>query len=111
MAKHIIGLSYAPYDTMLHQKNIGTIQLQRNVNDKHLMTVSGNKRPKGLNAHLSIRDSTLTSCQNGSYLNIRCPRINKKIYTLSLSDLFLGLEKKIFKNIMYFHFITYIATA
>ena len=26
-----------------------------------------NKRPTGLNGHLSIRDSTLTSCQKGSY--------------------------------------------
>ena len=28
------------------------------------------KRPNGLNGHLSIRDSTLTSCQKGSYLHI-----------------------------------------
>ena len=27
-----------------------------------------NKRPTGLNGHLSIRDFTLTSCQRGSYL-------------------------------------------
>ena len=34
-----------------------------------------NKRPKGLNGHLSIRNSRLTSCQKGSYLHIRCPII------------------------------------
>ena len=28
-----------------------------------------NKRPIGLNGHLSIRDSTLTSCQKGSYFH------------------------------------------
>ena len=33
------------------------------------------KRPNGLNGHLSIRDSTLTSCQKGSYWHISCPII------------------------------------
>ena len=33
--------------------------------------------PKGLNYHLSIRHSTLTSCQKGSYLHISCPIIEK----------------------------------
>ena len=28
------------------------------------------KKPTGLKDHLSIRDSTLTSCQKGSYLHI-----------------------------------------
>ena len=32
-----------------------------------------NKRPTGLNGHLSIRDFTLTSCQKGSYLYINSP--------------------------------------
>ena len=35
----------------------------------------GNKRPTGLNGHLSIRDFTLTSCQKGSYLYINSPII------------------------------------
>ena len=34
-----------------------------------------NKRPTGLNGHLSIRDFTLTSCQKGSYLYINSPII------------------------------------
>ena len=34
-----------------------------------------NKRPTGLNGHLSIRDFTLTSCQRGSYLDINSPII------------------------------------
>ena len=36
-----------------------------------------NKRPTGLNSHLSIRDFTLTSCQKGSYLYINSPIIEK----------------------------------
>ena len=35
-----------------------------------------NKRPEGLNSHLSFRDFTLTSCQRGSYLYINNPIIN-----------------------------------
>ena len=34
-----------------------------------------NKRPTCLNSHLSIRDSTLTSCQKGSYFHIYRPII------------------------------------
>ena len=34
-----------------------------------------NKRPTGLNGHLSIRDLTLTSCQKGSNLYINSPII------------------------------------
>ena len=36
-----------------------------------------NKRPKGVDGHLSIKDSSLTSCQKGSYLHISCPIIEK----------------------------------
>ena len=36
---------------------------------------SQDKRPTGLNGHLSIRDFTLTSCQKGSYLYINSPII------------------------------------
>ena len=36
-----------------------------------------NKRPTGLNGHLSIRDFTLTSCQKGSYLYINIPIIEQ----------------------------------
>ena len=31
-------------------------------------------------------------------------------YILSLFDLCLGVERKIFKEIMYFHYVTYMAT-
>ena len=31
-------------------------------------------------------------------------------YILGLSDLCLGVEKKIFKEIMHFHYMTYMAT-
>ena len=34
-----------------------------------------NKRPTGLNGHLSIRDFTMTSFQKGSYLYINSPII------------------------------------
>ena len=34
-----------------------------------------NKRPTGLYSHLSIRDSSLTSCLKGSYLHINNPII------------------------------------
>ena len=34
-----------------------------------------NKRPTGLNGHLSIRYFTLTSCQKGSYLHKKGPII------------------------------------
>ena len=34
-----------------------------------------NKRPTGLNGHLSIKDFTPTSCQKGSYLYINNPII------------------------------------
>ena len=37
--------------------------------------IKRNKRPTGLNGHLSIRDFTLTSCQKGSYLYINSPII------------------------------------
>ena len=35
-----------------------------------------NKRPTGLNGHLSIGDFTPTSCQKGSYLYINSPIID-----------------------------------
>ena len=38
-----------------------------------------NKRPTGLNGHLSIRDFTLNSCQKGAYLHINNPIIIIKI--------------------------------
>ena len=49
---------------------------KRPVNFKFEMPVTKvNKRPTGLNGHLSIRDFTLTSCQKGSYLYINSPII------------------------------------
>ena len=41
------------------------------------MNIKYNKRPTGLNGHLSIRDFTLTFCQKGSYLHINIPIIKK----------------------------------
>ena len=38
-----------------------------------------NKRPTGLNGHLSIRDFTLNYCQKGAYLHINSPIIKIKI--------------------------------
>ena len=38
-----------------------------------------NKRPTGLNSHLSIRDFTLNFCQKGAYLHINSPIIIIKI--------------------------------
>ena len=38
-----------------------------------------NKRPTGVNGHLSIRDFTLNSCQKGAYLHINSPIIIIKI--------------------------------
>ena len=48
----------------------------------HFQAVGGpvNKRPTGLNGHLSIRDFTPTSCQKGSYLYINNPII-EQFYT------------------------------
>ena len=42
--------------------------------------------------------------------NFGGPLLGHDYKTLSLSDLCLGVEKKIFKEIMYFHYITYMAT-
>ena len=36
---------------------------------------TNNKRPTGLNGHLSIKDFTLNSCQKGAYLHINSPII------------------------------------
>ena len=45
------------------------------VSDHYLIHTVRNKRPTGLNGHLSIRDFTLASCQKGSYLYIISPII------------------------------------
>ena len=48
-----------------------------------------NKRPTGLNGHLSIRDFTLNSCQKGAYLHINSPIIitnkNQQLYRKAAS--------------------------
>ena len=51
----------------------GFIVSRQNI-ERHA-TLKENKRPMGLNNHLSIRDSTLTSCKKGSYLHINSPSI------------------------------------
>ena len=42
--------------------------------------------------------------------NFGRPFLGHHYYILSLSDLSLGIEKKIFKEIMQFHYMTYMAT-
>ena len=42
--------------------------------------------------------------------NFGGPFLEHYYFTLSLSDLCLGVEKYIFEEIMYFHYITYMAT-
>ena len=48
-----------------------------------------NKRPQGLNGHLSNRDFTLNSCQKGAYLHINSPIIiinkNQQLYRKAAS--------------------------
>ena len=39
------------------------------------------------------------------------PFLGLHFYVLSLSDLCLGVEKKIFIEIMHFHYMTYMATS
>ena len=46
-----------------------------NCSSKGSTSISCNKRPTGLNGHLSIRDFSLTSCQKGLYLYINSPII------------------------------------
>ena len=51
-----------------------------------------NKRPTGLNGHLSIRDFTLNSCQKGAYLHSNSPIIiinkNQQLYRKAASQSF-----------------------
>ena len=42
--------------------------------------------------------------------NFGRPFLGHHYYTLSLSDLCLGVEKTIVKEIMHFHYMTYMAT-
>ena len=48
-----------------------------------------NKRPTGLNGHLSIRDFTLYSCQKGAYLHLSSIIIinkNQQLYRIAASQ-------------------------
>ena len=50
-------------------------------------------------------------CPGGHEIyNFGRPFLGLHYYILSLSDLCLGVEKKIFKGIMHFHYMTYMAT-
>ena len=50
-------------------------------------------------------------CHGGHEIyNFGRPFLCYQNYILSLSDLCLGVEKKIFKEIMHFHYMTYKAT-
>ena len=50
-------------------------------------------------------------CTGGHEIyNFGRPFLDHHYYILSLFDLCLGVEKKIFKEIMHFHYMTYMAT-
>ena len=50
-------------------------------------------------------------CPGGHEIyNFGGPFLGNHYYILSLSNLCLGVEKKIFKEIMHFHYVTYMAT-
>ena len=50
-------------------------------------------------------------CPRGHEIyNFGRPFLGHHYYILGLSDLCLGIEKKIFKEIMHFHYMTYMAT-
>ena len=57
-----------------------------------------NKRPTGLNGHLSIRDSTLTSCQKGTYLHINSYIIEK----IKINN---GIRKHLYNPLIQLHAI------
>ena len=44
------------------------------------------------------------------FYNFGTPFLSHHYYTLSLFDLCLGVEKKIFKEIVQFHYMTFMAT-
>ena len=55
--------------------------------------------------------SNKNPCPGGHEIyNFGRPFIVHHYYILSLSDLCLGVEKKIFKEIMHFYYMTYMAT-
>ena len=50
-------------------------------------------------------------CPRGHEIyNFGRPFLGHHNYILNLFDLCLGVEKKIFKEIMYYHYVTYMAT-
>ena len=65
---------------------------------------------KGRNIACSLYDHAPTqeSLSQGEY-KFWWAFLGHNYYTLSLSDLCLGVEKTMFKEIMYFHYITYMA--
>ena len=58
---------------IIFSKNTSTLLSEKSLTKK----VEGmkDKRPPGLNGHLSIRDFTLNSCQKGAYFHINSPII------------------------------------
>ena len=69
----LLSLWHSPYQFSLYlfvkQKKNKIPSYNNEVNKQET------KLPICLNGHLSIKDSTLTSCQEGSYLNINSPII------------------------------------
>ena len=62
-------------DLVWGSKNFPVLGIEFDIDLEQMFTANYNKRPTGLNGHLSIRDFTLTSCQKGSYLYINSPII------------------------------------
>ena len=65
------------FDMLINKKKITEKAVYIKFNESILLLL--NKRPTGLNGHLSIRYFTLNSCQKGAYLHINSPVIIIKI--------------------------------
>ena len=64
-----------------------------------------------MHVHYMTKPQHKNPCSGGHEIKILGgPFLGYYYYTLSLSDLCLGVEKNILKEIMYFHYITYMST-
>ena len=69
------------------------------------------KREEILHVHHMTTPKHKNPCPGGHEIyNFGGPFLGHHCYTLCLSNLCLGVEKNIFKEIMYFHYITYMTT-
>ena len=83
------GSNFLYVASLGEEKHISFISCPPNCGD---LSFRINKRPTGLNSHLSIRDCSLIFW------------LNLLLYILSLSDQCLRVVKKIFKEIVHFHY-------